>query len=235
MANESTAFAMATETPAPLSPLLVRQIITVVISKLTATFSTGDSSISPLFQLPPELRNNIYNYVLGGNVYHLYMPDNSVQPRSISYTSHTTQATRPLPTVSLLRVNRQAHDEASLLLYANNTFSFAGVAELEAFTKHCTPAQLGAITKLELWIWGGRYLLGETVSLGAHQFSALAGMRNLETIDVCDFYGNLRLPTEVDDNLVELARFIRVTKPGLRITAQQEDREGRWVTSSVDL
>ncbi|KAF3905775.1 hypothetical protein AA313_de0204119 [Arthrobotrys entomopaga] len=64
--------------------------------------------------LPPELRNQIYKYLLIFNIPPLPPP-----PHHLSYYIDI-----PTPSlhVSILRVNRQIHDEASRILYSYNVF-----------------------------------------------------------------------------------------------------------------
>ncbi|RMY46532.1 hypothetical protein D0865_09228 [Hortaea werneckii] len=83
------------------------------------------------------------------------------------------RATHSLP-LSLIRVCRDIHREAALIPYANNTFAFGNVAELELFiTKSLLAPQRAAIKTLQIY---GHMALGSS--------KAPKMLRGLQTLEV---------------------------------------------------
>ncbi|KAF7446426.1 hypothetical protein Ptr902_09458 [Pyrenophora tritici-repentis] len=72
---------------------------------------------SPLLRLPPEIRNRIWEFALGGMVYRVKNPDSD---------RHRKLAPSPKQPagISLLRVCRQIYAEAAMLPSLLNTISF---------------------------------------------------------------------------------------------------------------
>ena len=127
-----------------------------------------NSTTSRLLSLPPEIRNRIYNLVLGrerlainyephqhkykqtnhhrqrvhfgGGLYH-YLDLNHYRPGA-RHTLH----------LGLLRVCRQIYGETALLPYALNEFAFENGWVRRKFWKETKPAQQRAIGKYKIGI-----------------------------------------------------------------------------------
>ncbi|KAI9876698.1 MAG: hypothetical protein M1830_005904 [Pleopsidium flavum] len=123
---------------------------------------------SLLGRLSPELRLQIYGYVLGGNLIHLVLvrqriahvcctsssPNDferdcceiirhSVVPRSLDLP-------RSAISLSLLRSCRQIYNEAIRLLYSANTFDVDDLSALLHFSRAILPQRLASITRLHI-------------------------------------------------------------------------------------
>ena len=100
-----------------------------------------NAAASPLLNLPPEVRNRIYNFIFNiGEVYLKFKPDlnnkfkimrkqccriiideNTKEPPQFPHDC-TTEHPEPVIPFEFLRVCRQIHDEAALLPYTINSF-----------------------------------------------------------------------------------------------------------------
>lgn len=98
------------------------------------------SNPSPFFKLPAELRNMVYEYVLGGN--------NLRSGHSGSVKMQYMHLSLRLR--SLLLVNCQLNSESALLLYSANTFQFKSQDALSKFLEERTQMQLQALRTLRL-------------------------------------------------------------------------------------
>lgn len=158
------------------------------------------SQESPLLSLPAEIRNQIFEYVLGNKTVHVWgavqgsmklRADRKLR-RSVCLREETEQddagwlktrvkhetaateqpsydarhssckvrcssakeprvpkeATTDKMNLGLLLSCRQIHNEACLLPYQNNTFSFVSIIDLEAFISHLVPTQVAAVEHL---------------------------------------------------------------------------------------
>ncbi|KAI6854317.1 hypothetical protein KC338_g9317 [Hortaea werneckii] len=87
------------------------------------------------------------------------------------------RATHSLP-MSLIRACRDIHREASLIPYANNTFAFGNVAELELFiTRSLLAPQRAAIKTLQIY---GHMAIGPSKAREAPKM--LRGLQTLEVV-----------------------------------------------------
>jgi len=99
---------------------------------------------SPLLSLPPELRNRIQKYVVGGKTLHIGTTRKkgvlkaciSRGPRSYS--------------LNVLRTCRQIYAETTLLPYVTNVFSFDHPRSMKVALSHVGLIQRRQITKIEL-------------------------------------------------------------------------------------
>ncbi|KAH6857410.1 hypothetical protein BKA58DRAFT_325222 [Alternaria rosae] len=89
-----------------------------------------DPSFSLLLSLPRELRDRVYTYALVSNTPFLW-PGGA--PESV-YSKHRHVS------VNLLRTNRQVHDEAVNILYAQNKFLFTHPSDCNIFRVVTSPA-----------------------------------------------------------------------------------------------
>lgn len=86
-------------------------------------------------QLPAELRNCIWHYVVGGQTIRPYLPSTEHigedDKKKLASNSWRPDKHR----FSLLRVSRQIYTEAAILPHALSTFSFIGLSDFSAWTK----------------------------------------------------------------------------------------------------
>lgn len=94
--------------------------------------STERNATLPLLQLPAEVRNSIWKYVLGGQIIKPYIP-RRVEPdsprRYVLDTDEEATLSRGLEKpdthrFSLLRVSRQIYTETAVFPYTLSVFSF---------------------------------------------------------------------------------------------------------------
>ena len=89
-----------------------------------------DPCFSLLLSLPRELRDRVYTYALVSNTAFLWP---GAAPKSV-YSKHRHVS------VNLLRTNRQVHDEAVIVLYAQNKFLFTHPSDCNIFRVVTSPA-----------------------------------------------------------------------------------------------
>ncbi|KAI7301765.1 hypothetical protein KC315_g16456, partial [Hortaea werneckii] len=83
-----------------------------------------DQSASPLFSLPPELRNDIWRYLL---IHTPSSPSSSLNAMDRKKPHHRSSAGSglcdPQICANILRTCKQANTEATPILYGENTFN----------------------------------------------------------------------------------------------------------------
>ncbi|KAF2036006.1 hypothetical protein EK21DRAFT_84386 [Setomelanomma holmii] len=105
--------------------------------------STRNQRESPLLRLPSEVRNVIYELVLGGKTFKF--------KDAVNRGHASMVATSERHVLGLLYTCHQIYSEASLLPYSLNTFSFREFdVSLEPFLSHRRLAHNRAITSIEL-------------------------------------------------------------------------------------
>ncbi len=121
-----------------------------------------------LNRLPPEIRLEIYKYVLGGNVLHLVQGKRRISHVRCRASSETdfVRSCRPaaantgselLPgstsnaNLALLRTCRRVYQEAIDVLYASNTFDVDDPRTLLYLAQTIRPQRLASITKLHIY------------------------------------------------------------------------------------
>lgn len=134
---------------------------------------------SPLLRLPPEVRNRIYEFVLGGHrIIVDYTPHDHEYTTQVEYTHNEHGAKKRIETrrlrnhfggglkhrivddkrdrgsttlhLGLLRVCRQVYEEAALLPYVLNSFVFCNQWVMKKCMWNLRPAQKLALGKLEV-------------------------------------------------------------------------------------
>jgi hypothetical protein len=172
---------------------------------------------SPLLRLPPELRNQIYEYVLGGEIY--YLLDSS--GRMILIKNRYNGARRPQKhCFALLETCRQLHAETASLPSSLNTFASSSLTIANFFSK-LTTAQQEAVKGVRLYLqWYLKLEWSETLG-GDIDFAFLGGLGGLRIVDVRVFdlclnrslrpshhWGVLDRRSDVVDWLRRLAGFV---------------------------
>jgi hypothetical protein len=176
--------------------------------------------------LPAELRNTVYEYVLGNATYALEMDKGEERLRIKDRTAETP--TQP-PDVALLRVSRHIHTEASLLLYSKNTFSFRSYRHLRRFINGRTPEQAGAITVLQVETWLALYFYATNKNLRTVDWSILSGLHSLREVKFLPLIMlHQSMPNTHD--FVGAAHSIRAVRPQTQFSAR--DPHGAWKIDS---
>ncbi|EON65233.1 hypothetical protein W97_04470 [Coniosporium apollinis CBS 100218] len=131
---------------------------------------TSLTSRPPLLRLPPELRQQIFRYLLPGpqETFRFYLDSgsSSISPKCHLHhlSRHSPQCSdrttppylhlprRPARTLSVLRLNKQIYGEALAVLYSENLFHFVGFNYLPVldFVRHLSPEARGAVRKVRL-------------------------------------------------------------------------------------
>jgi hypothetical protein len=154
---------------------------------LTCGHSVKRNQDSQLLSLPPEIRNRIWAYALGG---HDFRQIHCLRSRYVL---------RPRPRersniFALLRVSRQIYAETALLPYNVNTFAVEDLSSNDVLkagksANRLKKYQLGQITELEIRLTNAGVMCRYPwiASLNPSKFTVLTGLRRI-TIQVfsCD-------------------------------------------------
>ncbi|KAI4661574.1 uncharacterized protein J4E78_004363 [Alternaria triticimaculans] len=100
---------------------------------------------SPLLQLPGELRNRIYKFVL-----HYHLPIYVDIPALEDEHGNSVPRENTRRMLALLYTCRQIHSEASMMYYALNTFQFELDTSLIECTSSLTAEQLNAVKSIDM-------------------------------------------------------------------------------------
>ncbi|KAI4706261.1 hypothetical protein J4E89_008995 [Alternaria sp. Ai002NY15] len=100
---------------------------------------------SPLLQLPGELRNRIYKFVL-----HYHLPVYIDIPALEDEHGNSVPRENTRRMLALLYTCRQVHSEASMMYFALNTFQFELDTSLIEFTSSLTAEQLNAVKSIDM-------------------------------------------------------------------------------------
>ncbi|KAF2847632.1 hypothetical protein T440DRAFT_403239 [Plenodomus tracheiphilus IPT5] len=98
-----------------------------------------NASDSPLLRLPPEIRNQVWHYLVNLEVI-------LVKQRKVWWHFKFEE----LLEAGYLCACPQVYAEAVLMLYATNNFKFRSHHVLQAWVKTQSPGQLAAITRVEV-------------------------------------------------------------------------------------
>ncbi|KAF2001235.1 hypothetical protein P154DRAFT_596872 [Amniculicola lignicola CBS 123094] len=107
------------------------------------SLTTTNAQTSPFLLLPPELRNEIYLYVLTGKHIAIRSFGSRKRPRCLATTSEPE--IRNLP-----RVCRQIYIECGTLIYSHNTIDLGGLPYISKWLRQRLDVQLGAISSVGL-------------------------------------------------------------------------------------
>ncbi|KAF2030008.1 hypothetical protein EK21DRAFT_66407 [Setomelanomma holmii] len=166
---------------------------------------TLNNQNSPLLRLPPELRNKIWRYVLGGNVLRWTLVSSS------RYSLKYRMAPPPgqiILGLDLLRTCRQIYAETALLPYQLNTFACTEYAGIKGELQYLQPFQRSHIAKLQLeassirGLWLGQGYLSDIERYTDARFCGkykLGFLPALEEIQVCVLTPDLRSESAVDE------------------------------------
>ncbi|KAF2253549.1 hypothetical protein BU26DRAFT_387494, partial [Trematosphaeria pertusa] len=100
---------------------------------------------SPLLQLPPEIRNRIYEYVLGGRTVHITKkPYRPAEGKLLSVSGNEKHF------LSFLAVSRRLYAETAVLPYKLNTFSAHDPGVLREWLANLLPARRDAVASIRL-------------------------------------------------------------------------------------
>lgn len=136
----------------------------------TTPFSRTVNSNCPLLtRLPPEIRLEIYRYVLGDNILHLVQGVKRISHVRCRATTETdyVRSCRPLAAntagrllpgstsngnLALVKTCRQIYRESMHILYATNAFDLDYPTTLFYFAESIRPQHLACITKLHVYL-----------------------------------------------------------------------------------
>ncbi|KAF1840433.1 uncharacterized protein K460DRAFT_208393 [Cucurbitaria berberidis CBS 394.84] len=105
-----------------------------------------NNSVSPLLQLPAEIRIQIWEHILGGmRILISTFTGAYFRPEYSDNPLHTRLTTDHL---ALLRVCRQIYNETATLTFSTNRFCFVGRSAFEEFLKSTKPAQRDALRRM---------------------------------------------------------------------------------------
>ncbi|KAL5398192.1 hypothetical protein PMIN06_002992 [Paraphaeosphaeria minitans] len=156
-----------------------------------------NSTQSPLLRLPPEIRNKIWKYTVGGLEINIGEVG-TVFPMKLSYATRPIGANknlinRPRVEFHLHRVSRQTYFEVAPFIYTMNTFSFNFVSIVDRWVKCRALGQIQLVTSVNIpFRYFGLYVQGfrrtfrkkfpNIQRIGICEFSALRYRRMGETI-----------------------------------------------------
>ncbi len=193
---------------------------------------------SPLLRLPPELRNKIYGYVLGGKVF---------QFRSEKYHELVKSSMKKKQNLALLGVCRQVYAETALLPFTLSTFSIRYVktwhkwlADIKTARAanikfvQCQMTQVGSVVWTPYERWSSRTLV-DLVSPHL-KLRELPLLKHIEiTIELFSFTSFARGDAETKAHAVESAkslnRAIQVQRPDVTIEIWIKEEEFQELVS----
>ncbi|KAK4504640.1 hypothetical protein PRZ48_002601 [Zasmidium cellare] len=167
---------MSSSTTSPSSNSHTRSSLSE-INMATQQITSSNDSTSRLLKLPPEIRNRIYHFLLGGHDVHVNLAQSSnwlyicqaptkedevfeqhkttqTAPRFLHQHSACEPAVEHHPlseaiSLPVLRTCRKIHHEASLMPFSSNTFIIRDLSRLSRFIQRLTPVQQRAVQHLE--------------------------------------------------------------------------------------
>jgi hypothetical protein len=130
--------------------------------------------------------------------------------------------------MGFLRVCHQIHDEAKLLPYKLNTFSFRSLSHICTYTTARQPAQLRLIRSIELATYWYRHMISalywpETVCFSPMDFELLQRFEGLEHINILQ--ANNACFRDQPNELENMVQFLRPWKPDVAITTVNKTKE----------
>ncbi|KAJ8110971.1 hypothetical protein OPT61_g6313 [Boeremia exigua] len=110
--------------------------------------SFKSNSESPLLRLPPEIRNNIWEYVLGGKILDVVFLS-SRKGRYLEEKTAISPLSLPESSHALLQVCRQLYKETALLPFSTNSFRFESNQAFD-WIRHLLKVQQGLIKNVHI-------------------------------------------------------------------------------------
>ncbi|KAF2036007.1 hypothetical protein EK21DRAFT_106840 [Setomelanomma holmii] len=168
---------------------------------LGSRMALRNQKLSTLLQIPPELRNIIYSYVLKGHQWAVVQPCDCHKPRHDD--------------IALLRFCRQVHAESALLAYTLDTFFLrdinTNIKEINAFLAARSVPQLQVMRSISL----GYSKSAASEDAKFQGFSFLDKMPHLRTLNIQ--HNGYRSRVRVNGNdLQVLTRSRHGTRPIIR-------------------
>ena len=119
--------------------------------------SAQHNSNSPLLRLPAEIRNQIYDYVIGGQTYAVY--EASLEKPSYYLNRERGQGLHWHEQTALSRTCRQFRHDTSLLFFQNNIFManyLNSSSAMKGWMHSLQPYHASAIQAILCELWGPR-------------------------------------------------------------------------------
>lgn len=166
---------------------------------------------SPFLDLPAELRNMIYEYVLSGEI----LVQGGLRKRNIARR------------LALLQVNRQLHDETQLIPFSTMTLVFKSVYRLKSVLERVLPDQRHAVSRIQLRTFQGKSAICDMSVLGERSFEPLALVPNLMAVEIKDSwiyhnkYERDQAPLEV--RMKPLVQWVRAWRPDVEVVVTESD------------
>ncbi|KAF2831078.1 hypothetical protein CC86DRAFT_366552 [Ophiobolus disseminans] len=176
--------------------------------------SKDGTQVSCLLLLPVELRDTIYIYTLGGNVFEI---DSDGRPTITERYS-----------LNLLLTSRQIYSEARLHVYRHNTFAFLQTARWLIFLDSRTQEQVEAIQSLQLLAYTATRMRSSQYRfehLDLRCLERLKGLKRVVTVDYTPRRGDMRRE-DWEQRARDLAEGIWSWKRAVEVGARYE--WGEW-------
>ncbi|KAH7399562.1 hypothetical protein BKA66DRAFT_565632 [Pyrenochaeta sp. MPI-SDFR-AT-0127] len=180
-----------------------------------------NNSLSPLLNLPAEIRTKIFEHVVGGNVF-LIGAFRAVFFRHKDSTNPDYYTFHPERQLTLLRVCRQIYSETATLIFRTSLFRFASCRGLEKVWERLLPAQRDSVRRMVMDIHLLLPYLGPQADPNRVWSDPCPMFRNLHTIVIINSpYSPQGKELEHFMKMIEEVQF----KHGLRVVIQDESGE----------
>lgn len=187
---------------------------------LTGAHRVKSNQMSPLLRLPPEIRNKIWQYVLGGKLIRVE------DQKGSRYAKFSSSPSEPDNAMALLRTCRQVYAEAALMPLLLNTFSFDYITVV----KKLKLRQRKHIASIRFNLSSSLLFMLHATTLASHQISLPTLFPCLKKICVRIF----GVPTSEDGAAQERERRVRrefeLSNQGFQVDLHVEETDISWYT-----
>ncbi|KAF2030026.1 hypothetical protein EK21DRAFT_112319 [Setomelanomma holmii] len=184
---------------------------------------------SPLLKMPPEIRNRIYDFALGGLTFRLQPNDDNEK---------VANETKSKNAIALLAVCRQLYAETAVLPTSLNVFSSHSPIAIHSWTNAMRPANRASVTNLKLSICIFKFkffhnLVVRTYVMHRPDKGMFSNLPSLRHIQLCLIVSDLtkstkkELHTELTCDQLLLVALLEANGKGVKITTE-------WVHLKLD-